>query len=1851
MKKILIAFGALILVAISVFFLFGKDEKQIARVKINPGFNEYISSYTTGIISCESRIRVRLNEQFKQEYEIGVPFNKGLFSFDPQIKGEVYWLDNRTVEFRPQKNLKSGHVYSGTFNLGKLIDVPKEFSEFPIKLQVIKQAAQIAKMSFSPYKVNELKYNKLTGEMSTADVISGQDIEQMTTAKLDGRKLKLKWHHSASSKIHSFTIDSLLRVDKDQTLILEFDAAHLDMDFKGKEKFVVPSINSFQLMKMLVLQQPEQHVEIHFSDPLNTQQDFRGLVEIDGANNLKFTAEGNVLKVYPDNRIVGAKKVKVSTGIASAALSKLKKKYQKELTFEAIKPEISLIGNGVIIPNSNGLFFPFKTVNLSAVDVQIFKVFESNINQFFQVNKLDGNREMKRVARPVFKKKIELTSPNLIDYGQWNTFSINLDEFIQKEPGAIYSVELSMKKAYSLYPCPEETEEEDEAKENWEEMDEVENSAWDGIETYYYDNDYRWSDRNNPCKDAYYRNRSVSRNVLASDLGIIAKSGNDKKMVVAVTDLRTTKPLSNVHVDIYNYQQQLIGSQKTNREGLCFIDFKQKPFMLIAKKGKERAYLKLDDGASLSLSTFDVSGEKITKGIKGYIYGDRGVWRPGDTLFLNFILEDKQKVLPESHPLTFELINPRGQTTKRMVKTQGVGDFYSFTTTTSSEDPTGDWLARVKVGGATFEKNLRIETVKPNRLKMNIDFGTDKLTAEDNAVNGKLEVKWLHGAVARNLQAVIDVRLNAVKTQFKKYRDFVFDDPAQEFDSESYCLFTGKVDNDGLADFSSELNVQNRPPGMLTATFLTRVFEEGGDFSIDQMTMPYAPYKTFVGLKTPAGDKARGILLTDEDHKVNVVTVDANGDPVARTGVEVQVFKVSWRWWWQLGPDNLASYAGGSYHSPLFSKTISTDAKGLGSFDFKIEYPDWGRYLIRVKDADGHVSGKVVYVDWPGWAGRAQDDNPGGASMLMFGADKKNYKVGETAKITFKGSKDGRALVSLENGSKVLNSFWVETQDEETVFDLKLTENMAPTVYVSITLLQPHANTANDLPIRLYGTIPLNVEDPQTQLNPVLDMPDELSSEQEVSIKVKERNGKAMTYTIAMVDEGLLDLTRFKTPNPWHAFYSREALGVKTWDIYNMVLGSYGGQIEQIFAIGGDEELDGEDRKNADRFKPVVKFLGPFSLGKNKTGEHRIKLPKYIGSVRTMVVAGKDNAYGATDKATPVKSSLMLLATLPRVLSPSEKVKIPVTVFAMDEKLKNVSVKVECNGLLQVEGTNTQKVNFDKVGDKNIEFDLKVKADLGVAKVKIIAESGDEKAEYEVEVQVRVPNPKVTDVYSAVIQPGETWKHNFDPVGIKGTNTAILDLASIPPIDFGRRLKYLIDYPHGCVEQTTSGVFPQLYLDKVTEIDESVKQKLTTNINAGINRLKSFQLPDGGLSYWPGGEKADAWGTCYAGHFMLEAEALGYQLPIGFKKQWLEFQQREANNWQSDGQSHSQLTQAYRLYTIALAGEAEIGAMNRLRELNNLTNASLWRLAATYSLAGKPEIAREMTGLLPRFVPSYNELSFTYGSSNRDEAMILETLILLKDSQRMVPLIERLSKELSSQNWMSTQTTAYCLIAFSKLLQGDYSGNGDLNYTCRFNNEDEVEVNTDKKLKQHQVPIKFNTKGKVEVVNQSNAVMYATLAVEGVPLEGDKTASSNGLKMKIVYKDLENNIINPESIVQGTDFKVEVSLTNPGISGGDYKEMALTQLFPSGWEIHNSRMFGGKSTQQTQEFDYQDIRDDRVYTYFGLKARETKCFTILLNAAYLGEFYMPAISCQAMYDNKISARAPGKWVSVVNSGE
>ncbi len=1820
-----------------------------------------ISAHTSGLISRESMIQVRFAENMIGSDRLNAPLKDSPLTFRPEIKGAAAWANQRTLEFWPKDKLPAGQNYLAFLNWSEITSLPQASETFEFRFGVIRQSFEITVDGLQAASRINLKEVQLTGKLVTADAEDSSKIMKLLRAGQNGKGLNIRWSHSKDRRNHSYIISNILRLDEPSEVILRWDGTAIGANKQGKRNIAVPPIGPFQVTDVRAMHGEQQYIEIRFTDPLEKDQDLNGLIRVsDEERPLRFTIDGSIVRVYSSSPWAEEVTVTAELGIRNILGQRLGTPKSMTVSFEDIKPQARFVGERVIIPFTRGLTLPIETVNLREIIVEAMHVYEENIPQFFQVSTLEEDNEIKRVGRVIWKKTVSLGfTPE--KKNQWTRYGLDVSPLVQNNPGGFFRLQLSFVQRHIVYPCPDaENGSEPDAQEilaenNWDE--ETQDSNWN---TYDGDEDHNWweyyDERENPCHPGYYRayedhNISVSRNVLVSDIGLIAKQGGDDSVTVVATDIKTAQPLPDTVITLMDYQRQLLNTGTTDSSGMALLRSRRKPFLLVAQHGGQTGYLKLDDGSALSVSHFDVSGDTVDKGLKGFLYGERGVWRPGDPIYLTFILLDNENRLPKNHPILFELRNPRDQIVKTIKKNESLNGFYSFKTGTDPDAPTGNWTARVRAGGATFEKILKIETIMPNRLKIGLDFESDAWY--EGKLTGELSSTWLHGAVAKGLKSDVELLFTSARTHFPKYEAYIFDDPVRTYQPETQTIFEGNLDGKGKATVVSEAWPQNVSPGMLTANFKTRVFEPGGAFSSDRFSIPCYPYERYLGIRTPKGDKARGMLLTDTPHTVSIAMLDNHGEPVTNGEAEIKLYKIKWRWWWEKEKESLAEYVGSSSHTPIRTDKVPI-INGKGEWQFEIKYPSWGRYLIRACDTNGdHCTGKAFYIDWPGWAGRAQKDSPDGATVLSFSADKDAYKVGEKVSLSIPTGKKGRGLVSIESGTRVIQTAWIESSGEEhTRYEFPATSAMSPNVYAHVTFLQPHQQTENDLPIRMYGVIPIRIDDPETLLRPLIGVPESFVPEEKAEIIISEADGKPMTYTVAVVDEGLLGLTRFKTPDPRSHFYKKEALGVRTWDIFDMVAGAYSGALEQLLAIGGDDALINKGKKKAHRFPPMVRFIGPFKLGKDEENTHVIDIPQYVGSVRVMVVAGQDRAFGSQGKAVFVRKPLMVLATLPRVLGPDEEVEMPISVFAMDETVKEVSITIETQGPVSVTDSSHKSIAFSEPGDDVITFRLKAGSNIGIASVSVKAAAGDVNAGQHIELDVRMPGGLVTDVVEAAISKGEMWKQAIKFPGVTGSNAITLETARIPPLNLGKRLSFLIRYPHGCVEQTTSAVFPQLYLDKLLELSPDKQDKIQQNVKAGIGRLRTFQTTDGGFAYWPGETRAQDWVSNYAGHFLLEAEKAGYLLPLRVISAWKTYQRKKAISWGPD-RTRSELIQAYRLYTLALSGAAELGAMNRLREERNLPTAARWRLASAYHLAGQPEAAEDLIQDRKISISAYRELSNTYGSDLRDKAMILESLCLMGRPEDAMPIAKAISSELGSTKSLSTQTTAYALVAMAR--HAGISGNSDeMKFAFSWNNGEEVAVSSKHPLVQMQLDAGDSSSGIIVVKNTGDTMLYPRVILEGIPAVGTETAAENGLKLSADYFTLKGKPLNHTNLDQGTDFVVRVTVTNSGHSG-DYEEVALSHVFPSGWEIRNTRMDLSDSDSidlsPESDYDYQDIRDDRVYTYFDIRQGESKIFRTLLNASYLGKFYLPMITAETMYDATINGRIPGEWIQVAEAGE
>lgn len=1855
MRK-LISYSTAIILALGLIIVsFQSCSKKISE--IDPEFARYINAFTYGNISPDAFIQVELAQDMPA-VELNAEVKEPLFSFSPSIKGKTFWVNPNTVRFVPDAGeLKPGKHYKANFHLNKVLQVEKKFKTFSFDIRVNEQRYSVNTLPYSPMNSSDLKWNSVQMDILLANASSQDFVMGMLKLKYANREAKIHVKQINPTEFR-VSIDSLLRTDKTQEFFMEVDGSPIGAKGSTDYKIELPPLSTshFAVFDVREVQQKDPHIRITFTDPISQTQDITGLISIPEINNFTFQIDKNVIKIYPEKMPENTLNIQINQGIQSLAGLKLDKSYTYNLSIAATKPEISFEKNGNILPNSEQLVLPFKAVNLWAVDVKVIKIYQNNILYFLQANSLSSNsqNEIRRFGRLVKKTRIRLDEDKSLDLSRWNNFSIDLAPMIKKDPGAFYIVQLTMQQDYSLYRCggaaPVIPENVSMNRFSDNEISPEDESSWDEPYADYYEeydwDNYNWEDRDDPCTQSYYlnRNRKVETMVMASNIGLIAKGGNDGKLTVAATDILSTEPISGATVKVYNYQLQEIGNTKTDGSGFAEIEYgKSKPFVVTVAKGKDIGYLEVKDEASLSLSNFDVSGKEIQKGLKGYIYGERGIWRPGDTVHLTFILEDKTQKLPKGHPVSLEVFTPTRQFYNRQVKTNGTNGFYTFDIPISPSAQTGTWQAYVKVGGTHFYKGLRVETIKPNRLKVRLETDTI-VDASKGIFSGTLTSQWLHGAPASNLKADVELSLSRTENPFKGYTNYSFNNPLVSFETNKHTVFDGVLNQSGVAGINSKIPVAEMAPGMLRGSILSRVYETGGDMSFYTQTVYYSPYSAYVGIKTPASKKNE-FLETDKNLVFDVVTLNANGKKLSRN-VDFKIYKLDWSWWWSSTEEDLGSYINNTAVRPLANGSITT-ANGSGKVNFRVDYPDWGRYLILAKDTEsGHTTGSIFYVDWPASRGRSNKTDPNGLTMLSFSTDKSTYSVGEKATVTIPKSSDGRVLISIENGSSIIQREWVKTTaNSDTQYSFKVTEEMNPNFYVFATLLQPHAQKSNDLPIRMYGVVNVEVENKESILNPVISMPNELRPEKEFTVSVSEKSKKTMTYTLAIVDDGLLDLTAFKTPNAWNEFYAREALGVRTWDLFDRVLGANTGMFGPLLSIGGDEALKASSDK-VNRFKPVVKFLGPFTLKSGETKSHKIKLPAYVGSVRTMIVAGGNGAYGSAEKTVQVRNSVMTLSTLPRVMGPNEEVYLPVNVFVMDNKVKNATVSIQTKGLLKSLNGTSQAVSFDKPGDKIVYFKLKAEKKIGEEQIIIKTSGNGETFTETIDIGIRNPNPPVIFTQSALIEANGNATLALTSENIGVNDWAKLELSRLPSMNFNKNLQFLLNYPHACTEQITSQGFPLLFINDFVQQTDDEKKFNAEKLAEIIRVVASRQLPDGGFAYWSSDTYTSEWVSSYAGHFLTEAKNKGYEVPENVLSKWLQFQQNMARNWSATNPhrhyyslSMVELQQAYRLYILALNQKAEMGAMNRLREIKDLSTQARWQLASAYALAGKKDVANELIFNTSTAVENYTFNNDTYGSPARDQAMMMETYLLLGQTEKAFSLASSVAEALSGE-YVSTQTAAFGLVAMQKLAEKMGKGNIDVNWTANGKKMDAI--NTPQAF--HQLNLKPIEKQSVTISNKGKAKVYARLTVRTQPLEILGGPTSASFKLSVRYTDKIGNPVDVKSLKQGQEFTAHVTVQN-----GDeqaFTDLALVQIFPSGWEIFNERVMNANGNSGNTNYNYRDIRDDRVLTYFNLGAGQTKSFNVRLQAAYRGSYYLPPTLCQVMYAPNEQARNSGMWVNV-----
>lgn len=1782
--------------------------------------SHWIAAYAPVHIDKDSKIRLELTDASRARLDTTRALAKA-FRFSPGVKGRaVVSRDKRFIDFIPAESLKEGRRYECRVDM-KALTAVDTLADFAFDFYVDQRQVRFEDVSVTVDPDNiammivkgRLAYNIAAGDSITGD-------SAILQCSYPGARIVMGERVDSHSR--RFTVRGVKRQTVDKPLRLSINPA--SGYAAAEHEMVVPSVADFRLLSSRRVEAAEPYIDLEFTTPLSSQQELDGLISIDGVADLKIERLGTNVKIYYPRNGITDLTLRISDVLKNNDGRSLDREVVCHFAQEVIPPAIEIPFDGTILPDNRNLKLPFRAVNLAAVDVEVVKIFPSNVMSFLHINDIDETSQLRRFGRLIYRQTVRLDGDKSLNLHQWQNFSVDLSNLFAAERGAVYNIFLTFRKAYSLYNRTEP-----EPFEVAGGLTADDKSRWDRNNPYIYRDapDYsssrwNWNEADDPTKDTYYMktyDRMPEINVVASNLGVIAKRGADNVTKVVVNDIMTAQPAAGIRIEGFNYQSQKIGSAITDERGFADLRTDGSPFLITASDGVSTTYLKVGAYNELETSNFDVAGTTVTDGIKGFTYGDRGVWRPGDEVHLTLIVEDKARALPANHPVVMKLYNPNEQLYDRQVLEHGTDGFYVFNIATDESAPTGLWTAVFEVGNQTFIHPVRIETIKPNRLKININ--APEVIQANSPTPIELNVHRLTGPVAKNMKASVGMTLYADPNPFKKYKKFTFRNPLVNYSSSEKDLFSATTDSLGNVSRSCTVGADINSPGMLLANITARVTEPGGDASIVSKSVSFSPFGVYVGIDLTTTD-----FETDTHIKMPVVVLNQMGAKMKTRQLDYKIYRLDWNWWWEGGGADLDSYVKSTTADVVASGSI-TATNGVAELPFKVEYPDWGRYLVLLRDAKGgHATGGIITVDWPQWRGRSNKGSASGSTELSFTLDKARYEVGETANVFLPQCKGGRALLSIENGSRVLKEIWVNlSADKETKYPLYVDRTMAPNFYVTATLLRPHKETDFDTPIRLFGIQSATVVNQQSILHPVIDMPDELRPQQPFTVRISEKDRKPMTYTLAIVDEGLLDITNFKTPRPWYAMNQKEALGVRTWDMYDDVIGAFGSNFRSILRVGGDEAMRKAAGKEK-RFNPAVKFLGPFTI-KGGSNTHRITLPNYVGSVRVMVVAGGSGCYGNADKTVKVVSPLMLLTSLPATLANCDTVTMPVNVFAMEAGIKNVAIDIDVDGPVKVGGPTKKNVAFAEPGEELTTFRLicdRSKED----KARIIVTASADGHVIKDTTFIDVTNPMPTICHSVEKSLARGGRADFEWSAAE-VDKVSLQVASMPMLNFSGVALFMEQYPHLCTEQLTSKALFMLYGRKFLDADE--RANCDKALPRLIKSVQARQAANGGFVYWSGAQEPDEWVTSMAGLALTEAARQGFRVDKSCLDKWLSYQQTHARDYRYS--LATDLTQAYRLYSLATAGSPQTAAMNRLRESKQLSQGGAYALAAAYAQAGRTDVGTKLIERANRTEAS--EGSDMFWSAPRNDAIALDAYTLCGMTPEALTVACKIAGECSAACYV-TQDIAFATVAMSRL--SDLMGTGTPSIRLTQPGKTPLDIAGFKSVKDIVLDARAG-KVAVENLNGSDALELSLLTSYRPTPDRTVAAQANGLKMSVAFTDMQGRPIDVRSLKQDTEFKAEITIAN---TGEDVDNLAVTFGVPSGWEIWNTRMHGAPDGS----YDNCDIRDNACKYYFPIQKGHAKKVKIRLRAAYPGHYMLPPAVCEDMYNPACRASTANSRVMV-----
>ena len=1339
--------------------------------------------------------------------------------------------------------------------------------------------------------------------------------------------------------------------------------------------------------------------------------------------------------------------------------------------------------------------------------------------------------------------------------------------------------------------------------------------------------------------------------VSLSDLGIIVKQGKED-VFVFVNSLKDASPLQGAKVELVSSNNQKVMSALTDNKGVAVFKEARKSAsgftiaMISARLANDFNFI-LFNNSQVETSRFDVGGKYLgNMDYDVFIYGDRELYRPGDSVFINTLVRTTRWQTVADIPVKVKILGPNGKEYKSFRKQLNNSGAAETRFVLPAAAMTGTYLIEVYSGNDILlnTRRISVEEFMPDRVKVNVKTNKSEYR-QGEPVKVDLEALNLFGPPAVDRNYEVELRLSMKNFKPIKFPDYSFNINAKFFAKQE--LRQGKTDAAGKGTQSIVLP-EFKNFGILDGRIFSTVFDETGRPVNRLSQVDVITQDVFFGIKN-----FDSWVSTRKPLSLCFAAVNKAGNLVngAKARVVIKYFNyenVVER------NSNRYNYISQRRETQVFTRDIIVNGAG-GVVSFKPARS--GEYEVRVMlpGAENYVAAQFYAYGWSDTDYSSFEINREGE--ISISTDKNGYQPGETAHLLFKSPFDGSMLITFEQ-EDVLEYRFLQIKDKAASLDIKIKDEFLPNIYVSATAFKKISD--NELPLTVaHGYQSLKVDNPGNRLPVTIKSPEKCRSKSKQQITIKTTPNTELT--VAVVDEGILQVTDYKTPDPYAYYYSKRALGVSAYDVYRQLFPELS---LRSSSFAGGSPFDMERRINpitSKRVKLVSLWSGQCRT--NASGEYTFKIdvPQFSGALRVMAAAYKDKRFGGSEKLIHVSDPVTLSTSLPRFLSPGDKSDVPVTITNTTGKQADVSVELVVKGTVKAVGRTTQQVKIPANSEKHVEFNIEATQAVGQADIKVIAKGFGETFTELTQVPVRPPSGLVRFTGAGSVKAGSSKSVKLNsgmfPAGVQSR----LLLSKSPIAEFTGTLNSLIRYPYGCMEQTVSAAFPQIYLADLMKAmnvypgdysDAKTEMNPRYNVQEAIQKVEVFQQYNGGLSIWPTGGEVNWWTSAYAAHFLYEADKAGYnvnQRTLQNLYKYLEqkVKEKETATWYyyENNVLKSRVIPRqeimYSLYVLTLAGRQNIPLMNYYRSrFNELNTESQYLLAAAFMQAGDRLAYRQ---LLPSKVGTelpVNTFGGCFDSYIRERALILYALIDTDpDNPQIGIMVNMLSAEFRKQSWYSTQENAFGLLALGRFasmasktdINADVKVNGKI--SGQFNNKDLV-INTNLN----------NTD--LEIVAKGSGNLFYFYEISGIKSSGLRRDEDNFLEVRKKFYDRNGRALSGNSFIQNDMVVVEITLRTKESSA--VENVAVTDLLPACFEIENSRL----NTERKAEWmkagstpDYTDIRDDRI-SFFTTATATTKKFYYTIRVVGKGEFVMGPVSADAMYNGQYHSYSGSAKISV-----